>query len=100
MTYTTNTKELITINIEIKPKNKIHEFFHTVHDKSEDILFSIIQKVPEAFIPAPIMEWLNKYIDRRTQEIDEELIRMQWQQVYLEEALEEIHEKQNKKKAP
>lgn len=71
-----------------------------MHSKLEDILFSVIQKVPEAFIPSPIMEWLNKYIDRRTQEIDEELIRIQWQQVHLEKAVEEIHEKQNKKKAP
>lgn len=43
------------------------------------------------------MEWLDRYIDKRTQEIDEELIRIQWQQIHLEKAVEEIHEKQAKK---
>lgn len=100
MTYTTNTKEMITINIEIKPENKTHKFFHTVHDKSEDILFSIIQKLPESLIPSPIMEWLDSYITKRTRRLQEEIIHKQWQQIYLEKAIEEIHEKQDKKEAP
>lgn len=46
------------------------------------------------------MEWLETYINKRTQELQQEIIRKQWQQTYLEKAVEEIHEIQNIKKAP
>ena len=88
------------MDIEIKPRNKFKELLSNLHDKSEDILFSIIQKLPESLIPSPIMEWLNKYIDKRSKELQQEIIRKQWQQTYLEKAVEEIHEIQNIKKAP
>lgn len=88
------------MNIEIKPRNKIKEFCNRLHDILEDILFSIIQKLPEPLIPSCIMEWLETYINKRTQELQQEIIRKQWQQTYLEKAVEEIHEIQNIKKAP
>lgn len=87
------------MDIEIKPRNKFKELLSNLHDKSEDILFSIIQKLPESLIPSPIMEWLNKYIDKRSKELQQEIIRKQWQQVYLEKAVEEIQSIQNVKKA-
>ena len=85
------------MNIEIKPRNKIKEFSDRLHDILEDILFSIIQKLPESLIPPCIMEWIETYINKRTQELQQEIIRKQWQQTYLEKAVDEI---QNIKKAP
>lgn len=46
------------------------------------------------------MEWLESYINKRTQELQQEILRKQWQQIHLEKAVEEIHSKQDKKKAP
>lgn len=88
------------MNIDITPKNKIQEFSHSLHDKLEDILFSIILKMPESFIPAPIMKKLESYINKRTQKLQQEIIHQRWQQIHLEEAIEEIHSKQDKKEAP
>lgn len=88
------------INIEIRTRNKIKEFFNRLHDTLEDLLFSIVQKLPESLIPAPLMEWLESYINKRTQELQQEILRKQWQQIHLEKAVEEIHSKQDKKKAP
>lgn len=91
---------MIIINIEIRPRNKIKEFSNRLHDTLEDVLFSIVQKLPESLIPSYIMNWLDNYINKRTQELQQEIIRKQWQQIHLEKAIEEIHAEQDKKKAP
>lgn len=91
---------MITIDIEIKPKSKTQEFFQNTHDKLEDTIFSIIQRIPNRFIPSFLMEHLEKYIDKRTQELQEQITRERWQQVYLEKTVEEIHSRQNIEKAP
>ena len=92
---------MIIIEIEIKPRNRAKEFFDMIKDKSEDLMFSIITKLPERFIPSPLMQWLTAYLDRSTQELQQEIIRQQWQKVYLEKAVAEIHNRQqDTNKAP
>lgn len=56
---------VITINTELKDRNRIKEFFHRLHSKIEDITFSTIQKLPEKLIPHFLMEWLDRYLDKR-----------------------------------
>ena len=85
---------MITIEIEIKPRSRAKELFDMIKDKSEDLMFSIITKLPERMIPSPLMQWLTAYLDRRTQELQQEIIRQQWQKVYLEKAVSEIHDRQ------
>lgn len=92
---------MVDIEIEIKPRSRAKEFIDMIKDKSEDLMFSIITKVPERMIPSPVMQWLTAYLDRRTQELQQEIIRQQWQKVYLEKAVSEIHDRQqDKNKAP
>ena len=94
-------KELITIDIEIKDRNRLKEFFQNLHNKAEDLLFAIISKVPERFIPSSIMQWLSRYLDKRLSELKQESIKMTWKNMYLESALDEIHTRQQgAKKAP
>lgn len=90
---------MVTINIEIKPKNKLQDFFQGLYSKSEDLLFSIVQKLPESFTPPFLMNWLENYLDKRTQELQAEIIRQQWQHIHLEKAIEEIHHQQNSREA-
>ena len=82
------------MNIEIKPRSRAKEFIDNLQSKSEDIMFDVITKVPERLIPSPLMQWITNYIDRRTQELQQEIIRQQWQKVYLEKAVSEIHDRQ------
>jgi hypothetical protein len=88
------------MNIEIRPQNKTERFFRKFHNKLEDILFSIVQKVPEPLIPDFVMNWVESYIDKRTRKLKEDIIRQKWQQIHLENAAGKIHGKQDKKKAP
>lgn len=91
---------MIIIDIEIKPRSKAKEFSNRLHDTLEDVLFSIVQKLPESLIPSFIMNWLDNYINKRTRELQQEIISKQWKQIHLEKAIEEIHAEQDKKKAP
>ena len=92
---------MIIINIEIRKSNIFKEFFHKLHSRLEDIAFSIIQKLPEKFIPHWLMNWLEKYLDKRISELKQESIKMTWHNMYLQSATHEIQNRQqNAKEAP
>ena len=92
---------MITIDIEIKDRSRIKEFFRNLYRKLEDIAFSIIQRIPEKFIPHWLMNRFEKYLDRRISELKHESIKMAWRNMYLQSAINEIHtSQQDTKKAP
>ena len=67
----------------------------------EDILFSIIQKLPEKLIPSPLMNWLDRYLDKRISELKQQTIKQTWKNMYLQEAVEDIRSiNHDTKKAP
>lgn len=82
---------MVHIDIEIRNRNKIKEFFHKLHNKLEDFLFFIIQKLPERFIPSFIFYWIDRYTDTRINQLKNEQIKAIWQKMYLEKAVEQIH---------
>lgn len=86
---------MILINIEFKDHNQIKEFFHKLYSKLEDILFSIIQKLPDKFIPQWLMNWLEKYLDKRISELKQQSIKMTWRNMSLQDAVNDIHKKQH-----
>lgn len=92
---------MIIIDIEIKDRNRSKEFFQNFHSKAEDIAFSIIQKIPEKLLPHWLMNWLEKYLDKRISDLKQQSIKMTWRNMYLQNSLTEIHNKQqDTKKAP
>lgn len=94
-------KELITIDIELKDRNRLKEFCKNLHNKIEDIFFAIISKLPEKLIPASLMVWLDRYLDKRISELKQQSIKQTWKNMYLQSAVDEIRTKQQgTKKAP
>jgi len=92
---------VIIIDIEIKDRNHIQEIFHKLHSRLENIAFSIVQRIPEKFIPQWLMNRLEKYLDKRISELKQESIKMLWRNMYLQSATHEIHNRQqNAKEAP
>lgn len=85
---------MITIDIELKNRNHIKDFFHKLHSKLEDIAFSIIQRIPDKFIPLWLMNWLEKYLDKRISELKQQSIKMTWRNMYLQNSLTEIRNRQ------
>lgn len=89
------------MNYEITPRNRAKDFSRQIHDKSEDFLFWIIQKIPERLIPAALMHWTDRYLDKRIHQLKQETIRQNWNKAYLDHALKEIRSgQQAKEKAP
>lgn len=92
---------MIIIDIELKDRNHVKEFFHKLHSRLENIAFSIIQRIPEKFIPQWLMNRLEKYLDKRISELKQESIKMTWRNMYLQNATNEIHNRQqDAKEAP
>ena len=79
-----NTKKLrsvFIIDIEIKDPNKIERIFHKLYIKLEDLFFNLIMKLPEKLIPKSLMEWMNKYLTRRVQQLKQETIKQTWRKM-------------------
>ena len=51
-------------HLQIKESNKIKEFSDNLFSRLEDMMFNIILKVPQRFIPTPVMKRINAYMDR------------------------------------
>lgn len=87
---------MIIIDIEIKDHNRLKEFFHKLHSRLEDIAFSIIQRIPEKFIPQWLMNRLEKYLDKRISKLKQQSIQMTWRNMYLQNAVNEINSADHK----
>ena len=81
---------MIIIDIELKDRNRLKEFFHKLHSRLENITFSIIQRIPEKFIPQWLMNRLEKYLDKRISELKQQSIQMTWRNMYLQNAVNNI----------
>ena len=75
-------------------KGRFTRLFHRVYSKIEDFGFDLIQKIPERFIPAFLMRWLEHYTDKRIAELKHDIIRNRWQVADLENVINDIHKQQ------
>lgn len=78
------------MNIEIKNPNHLTDFLHGLHNKLENLMFSIILKIPEKLIPRFLIEWLDRYTTKRINQLNQEIIKDRWKNVYLQKAVDEI----------
>jgi len=99
--YTINFRELIVIDIEIRKSNRIKDFLHKIYNKLEELIFSIVQKLPEHLIPHWLMDWMEQYLNKRITQLQQETIKQNWKNTYLQKAVTEIHNRQqDTKEAP
>lgn len=85
--------------INLKPRNPLQELLDKSHSKAEDLLFSIIQHLP--VVPSFLANWLERYMDKRIAELQQETIKQQWDKISLKQVVDDIHDRQqNTKKAP
>lgn len=89
------------MNYKITPRRRAKDFSRQIHNRLEDFLFWILQKIPEKFIPVTLMHWADRYLDKRIHQLKQETIRQNWNKAYLDHALKEIRSgQQAKEKAP
>jgi len=85
---------VIIINTKIHKRNKFKDLLSKIYSKSEDLLFYIINKIPDKFIPAFIMNWLEHYSSKRLAKLKQEVIHQRWQTIELEKVVDNIHQRQ------
>ena len=83
------------INIEIQKPNRFKDLLHKIFNRLEDLMFSIIQKLPEKMIPHSVMNWMEHYTNKRLSELKQDVIRKRWQTIELQKAIENIHKQNN-----
>ena len=86
--------ELNIIEIEIKKHSFLKDFFHKLHNKLEDLLFKIIMKLPDRFIPSALMDWLDRYTTKRINQLKQQNIKQTWRNLYLQSAVDDITNRQ------
>lgn len=92
---------MIEIDIEIRKPNRIKELLQNFHSQLEDLIFSIVQKLPEHLIPHWLMDWMEQYLNKRITQLQQETIKQNWKNVYLQKTVTEIHNRQQDiKEAP
>ena len=67
---------------------------HKIYDRLEDLIFTIIQKIPEKHIPSSFMNWMEYYTNKRLSDLQSQIIRKRWQTIELEKTVDKIHNKQ------
>lgn len=82
------------MNIELKRKSPIKEYIHKLLNRLEDILFSLVLKLPERMIPKSVMDWLERYVNKRNSQLQQQIIRQKWETMALKQAAKQIHERQ------
>ena len=90
---------MIIIEIEIKDRSKVKEFLSMLHSKIEDLMFKLLQKVPEHFMPHSLMEWLDKCLTKRIQQLKQQNIKNTWHNIHLEKVIKDI-DSRTQKEAP
>lgn len=77
------------IDIKIQQGSRLKKFFHKLYDTLEDCLFSIIEKLPERLIPPKVMTLLEKHLNKRIKQLEQQNIEDTWRLAYLDKAIEE-----------
>lgn len=85
---------MIKIDIEIKKRSRVKELFHKLHSTSEDLLFKLIMRLPEEFLPSALMEWLDRYTTKRIRQLEMQNVKQTWRNVYLQKAVDDISNQQ------
>lgn len=82
------------INIEIHKQNRLKDFLHKIHYNIEETAFKLFDRIPEKYIPACLIKWMDKYTNKRLNELKQQITHSKWQTMELEKAVENIHTKQ------
>lgn len=70
--------------------NYVNFVYISIYNKIEDIIFSILLRIPKSLIPGFILIRLKHYLYQRTNTLQCEIIRNHWKNIELETALEKI----------
>ena len=88
----------LPVSTHYPPFFNVFQFFrqklHKIHYNIEETGFNLFQKIPEKYMPACIINWMDKYTSKRLTELKQQITRIKWQTMELEKAVENLHNRQ------
>lgn len=76
------------------------KIINKIGNRLENLFFDVIQRIPERFIPQFIMNRIERYMDKRILEMQQQIIKYKWQEVELEKTVQKLHMAADVKEAP
>ena len=61
-----------------------------LHSRIEDLMFSILMKLPDRFLTPTLMNWLDHYTTKRLDSLQRQLIKDRWKTIELKKTLDKI----------
>lgn len=61
---------------------------HKSKSRLEDVLFSIMLKIPEHYLPSFFMNWIERYTNKRIAELNHSIIKDTWKIIELKKSIE------------
>jgi hypothetical protein len=77
------------IDIKIQQGSKLKKIFHKLCDTLEDFIFSIVEKLPERLIPSKMMDRVERYLNKRIQQLEQQNIEDTCRLEYLDKFIDE-----------
>ncbi|MCM1059638.1 MAG: hypothetical protein NC452_05035 [Eubacterium sp.] len=77
------------IDINIQRRSKAKQFFCKIGDKLEDTWFSVVEKLPERLITSKMMNWLDRHLNKKIQQLERQNIENNWKKVYLDRFIDD-----------
>lgn len=78
----------------IKKESKFQKALKQVHSKSEDVFLSGIMLLANISKSEKLSRLIEKYTEKKMQQLQQEIIRMKWDKITLEKATAQIHSNQ------
>ena len=78
----------------IKKESKFQKALKQVRSKSEDVFLSGVMLLAKISKSKKISRWIERYTEKKMQQLQQEIIRMKWNKVTLEKATAQIHSNQ------
>lgn len=79
----------------IKPESKFQKLRKQLQSKTEDIFLSSALCLARITKSEKLSAWIERYTEKKMQQLQQEIIRMKWNQVTLEKATAQIRQKEN-----
>lgn len=79
----------------IKKESKFQKALKQVRSKSEDVFLSGIMLLAKISKSEKLSRWIERYTEKKVQQLQQEIIRQRWDLITLQKASEAIHNTQN-----
>lgn len=61
-----------------------------LHSRIEDLMFSILMRLPDRFMTPTLMNWVEHYTTKRLDSLQRQLIKDRWKTIELKKTLDKI----------